>query len=73
MTCAIPATTNPKHQADNIGALKEPLPDKEMRMRMLKHMETIPEFDKVTTMPAYPGKTFDGVVQRGPRTSTKAN
>jgi len=67
VTCAIPATTNPKHQADNIAALKGPLPDKEMRSRMLKHMETIPEFDKVAKMPAYPGKTFDGVVRRGRR------
>lgn len=73
VTCAIPATTNPKHQADNIGALKGPLPDAEMRIRMLKHMETIPEFDKVATMPAYPGKSFDGVVQRGSRTSSKSN
>jgi len=64
VTCAIPATTNPKHQADNIGALKGPLPDERMRNRMLKHMETIPDFDKVAKMPAYPGKTFDGVVRR---------
>ncbi|MDH3280062.1 MAG: aldo/keto reductase [Gammaproteobacteria bacterium] len=67
LTCAIPATTNPKHQADNIGALKGPLPDVEMRRRMLAHMETIPEFDKVAKMPVYPEKTFDGVVNRGPR------
>jgi diketogulonate reductase-like aldo/keto reductase len=72
VTCAIPATTKPKHQADNIGALKGPLPDKEMRARMLKHMETIPEFDKVAKMPAYPGKSFDGVVNRGSRTPAKA-
>ena len=72
VTCAIPATTNPKHQADNIGALKGPLPDEQMRSRMLKHMETIPDFDKVTKMPAYPGKTFDGVVKRGSRKSSKS-
>jgi diketogulonate reductase-like aldo/keto reductase len=72
VTCAIPATTNPKHQADNIGALKGPLPDEEMRIRILKHMETIPDFDKVAKMPAYPGKTFDGVVKRGPRKPSKS-
>lgn len=72
VTCAIPATTNPKHQADNIAALKGPLPDEKMRGRMLKHMETIPEFDKVAKMPAYPGKTFDGVVKRGSRKSNKS-
>ena len=72
VTCAIPATTNPKHQADNIAALKGPLPDKEMRSRMLKHMETIPEFDEVAKMPVYPGKTFDGVVRRGSPKSSKS-
>ena len=65
VTVAIPATTNPRHQADNIGALKGPLPDKAMRARMLKHMESIPDFDKVAKMAAYPGKSFDGVVKRG--------
>ncbi len=72
VTCAIPATTNPKHQADNIGALNGPLPDQEMRSRMLKHMQAIPEFDKVAKMPAYPGKTFDGVVKRGSRKPSKS-
>lgn len=72
VTCAIPATTKPKHQADNIGALKGPLPDAEMRSRMLKHMETIPGFDEVAKMPAYPGKTFDGVVRRGSRQPAKS-
>jgi diketogulonate reductase-like aldo/keto reductase len=67
VTCAIPATTKPKHQMDNIGALKGPLPDEEMRNRMLAHMQTIPDFDKVANMPAYPGKTFEGVVKRGSR------
>ncbi len=65
ITCAIPATTNPRHQADNIGALVGPLPDRAMRSRMLAHMETIPDFDQVAKMPVYPGKTFDGVVNRG--------
>jgi diketogulonate reductase-like aldo/keto reductase len=65
ITCAIPATTNPDHQSENIGALKGPLPDKAMRARMVKHMETIPGFDTLAKMPAYPGKTFSGVVRRG--------
>ncbi len=64
VTCAIPATTNPKHQADNIGALKGPLPDKAMRARMLAHMQALPGFDTVAKTPAYPGKTFDGVIRR---------
>jgi diketogulonate reductase-like aldo/keto reductase len=31
ITCVIPATSNPVHQAENMGALRGPLPDKEMR------------------------------------------
>jgi len=31
---------------------------------MVKHMETIPGFDKLAEMPFYPGKTFVGVVKR---------
>lgn len=64
VTAAIPATTNPNHESENIGALRGPLPDKAMRERMVKHMETIPGFDKLAEMPAYPGKTFVGVVKR---------
>ena len=65
ITCVIPATSNPAHQAENIGALRGPLPDKEMRARMVKHMETIPGFDKLQEMPAYPGKTYNGIIRRG--------
>jgi len=64
ITVAIPATTNPDHQTENIGALRGPLPDQVMRARMVKHMETIPGFDKLAEMPPYPGKTFVGVVKR---------
>lgn len=39
---------------------------------MLAHMETIPGFDKVAKMPAYPGKKFDGVVKRGRRSPSKS-
>jgi hypothetical protein len=64
VTCAIPATTNPDHESENIGALKGPLPDKEMRARMVKHMETIPGFDKLAAMPPYPDKVFNGIIRR---------
>jgi diketogulonate reductase-like aldo/keto reductase len=64
VTCAIPATSNPEHQAQNMGALKGPLPDTEMRKRMLKHMETIPGFDKLHETPPYPGKTYNGLIRR---------
>jgi diketogulonate reductase-like aldo/keto reductase len=64
ITCAIPATNNPAHQSENIGALKGPLPDKEMRARMLRHMETLPGFDKLGAMAPYPGKAYNGVIRR---------
>jgi diketogulonate reductase-like aldo/keto reductase len=64
VTCAIPATNNPEHQAQNIGALKGPLPDAEMRRRMVKHMETIPGFDKLQDTPPYPGKSYNGIIRR---------
>jgi diketogulonate reductase-like aldo/keto reductase len=64
ITCAIPATSNPDHQAENIGALKGPLPDKEMRARMVRHMESIPGFDKLAEMAPYPGKSYNGIIRR---------
>ncbi|MDH5264407.1 MAG: aldo/keto reductase [Betaproteobacteria bacterium] len=64
ITCAIPATNNPAHQSENIGALKGPLPDKEMRARMLRHMETLPGFDKLGAMAPYPGKAYNGIIRR---------
>lgn len=67
VTCALPATTNPDHQSENNGALRGPLPDREMRARMVRHMETIPGFDKLAGMPWYPGKQFRGVINRAQR------
>lgn len=64
ITCAIPATNNPEHQSENIGALRGPLPDREMRARMLRHMETVPGFDKLAAMPPYPGKAYNGIIRR---------
>jgi len=34
------------------------------RARMVRHMETIPGFDRLAAMPPYPGKTFNGVIRR---------
>ncbi len=63
LTCAIPATTNPDHVAENMGALRGSLPDNSMRARMVKHMESLPGFDKLLQTPWYPGKTFNGLVR----------
>jgi diketogulonate reductase-like aldo/keto reductase len=62
VTAAIPATTNPDHVAQNMGALKGALPDNAMRARMVQHMESLPGFAKLAQMPPYPGKQFTGLV-----------
>ncbi len=38
VTCAIPATSNPAHMAENIGALHGRLPDADLRRRMAQHV-----------------------------------
>jgi diketogulonate reductase-like aldo/keto reductase len=67
VTCAIPATTNPDHLAENVGAMRGPLPDRAMRARMVRHMETIPGFDRLAEKPWYPDKAFPGVISRAQR------
>lgn len=67
VTCAIPATANPEHLLENVAAMRGPLPDREMRVRMVHHMETIPGFDKLDEMPWYPDKTYPGVIGRAQR------
>jgi len=64
ITCVIPATSNPVHQAQNIGALRGHLPDKGLRSRMLKRMESILGFDKLQETPPYPGKSYQGLIRR---------
>jgi diketogulonate reductase-like aldo/keto reductase len=63
-TCVLPATANPRHAADNMGALFGPLPDQAMRARMLRHMESIPGFGAVTSTAPYPGRKYPGVIER---------
>lgn len=65
VTCALPATSNPEHAAENIAVLRGPLPDREMRARMVRHMESIPGFDKIAQMPWYPDKRYPGIIARG--------
>ncbi|MFC3123464.1 aldo/keto reductase [Pseudoroseomonas globiformis] len=61
VTSVLCGTSNPDHAADNVQALRGPLPDQAMRRRMVAHMETIPGFDEVGGTPWYPGK--DGLYQ----------
>jgi diketogulonate reductase-like aldo/keto reductase len=63
VTAAIPATTNPDHVIQNLGAMRGELPDLAMRARMVQHMESIPGFDQITQTPWYPNKQFAGLVR----------
>lgn len=63
VTAAIPATTNPDHVTENMGALKGVLPDNQMRTRMVQHMQTLPGFAQIAQIPWYPGKQFAGLVR----------
>lgn len=56
VTTVLCGTSNPDHMSDNVQALTGPLPDPRMRARMVAHMETIPGFGSIGTMPWYPGK-----------------
>lgn len=64
VTCAIPATSNPAHQTENIGALRGDLPDRKMRERIVKYMESVPGFDKLEATAWYPGKNYNGAIKR---------
>lgn len=41
VTCLIPATSNPNHMVDNMGAAVGRLPGEDMRRRMIEHIESI--------------------------------
>ena len=41
VTCAIPATSKPRHMADNMAAGFGRLPDDAMRKRMIAHVESL--------------------------------
>lgn len=41
VTAATPATSNPRHMVDNMGAAMGRLPDAEMRQRMVQHIESL--------------------------------
>jgi aryl-alcohol dehydrogenase-like predicted oxidoreductase len=40
VTCVIPGTRNPRHVADNLGAMSGPLPDAALRRRMAEHFDS---------------------------------
>lgn len=56
VTSVLCGTSNPDHMSDNVQAMTGPLPDERMRARMVAHMETVPGFGAIGSMPWYPGK-----------------
>lgn len=66
VTTALTATSSPEHARENVGALRGPLPNAAMRQRMVEHMETIPGFNQLASMPWYPDKQsqYQGVIRR---------
>ncbi|WP_375459088.1 aldo/keto reductase [uncultured Enterovirga sp.] len=66
VTTVLCGTSDPAHAAENVGALRGPLPDEAMRSRMVRHMEGIPGFDTIGRAPWYPDKQalYQGVIRR---------
>ena len=66
VTCCLSSTSTPAHAAQNVGALRGALPDRALRERMVRHMETIPGFSQIATMPWYPDKQqqYQGLIRR---------
>ncbi len=66
VTTVLTGTSNPEHAAQNVGALRGPLPDAAMRQRMVRHMEGIPGFSQLASLPWYPDKQaqYQGVIRR---------
>lgn len=65
VTSVLCGTSNPDHMSDNIKAMNGPLPDERMRARMVAHMETVPGFGSIGTMPWYPDKAnmYHGLIR----------
>lgn len=65
VTCVLCGTSNPDHMSDNLQAMRGPLPDEAMRRRMVAHMEAVPGFSSIGTMPWYPGKDrlYSGLIR----------
>lgn len=67
VTCCLSSTSNPAHALENVGALRGPLPDAAMRDRMVRHLERLPAFGQIASVPWYPGKEqqYQGFIRRG--------
>jgi aryl-alcohol dehydrogenase-like predicted oxidoreductase len=73
VTTVLCGTSNPDHMSDNVQAMTGPLPDERMRARMVAHLETIPGFGSIGTMPWYPGKDkmYSGLIREAQANAAK--
>lgn len=62
VTNIVPATSQPDHVVDNMGALYGELPDAAMRTRMADYYTGLPGVSEALRQPPYPGKNYGGVV-----------
>ncbi|MFD0855388.1 aldo/keto reductase, partial [Actinomadura adrarensis] len=58
VTCVLPATTNPAHAAENVKAMRGPLPNEAMRQDMVRYMRSVDGFSGIDQAAWYPGKVF---------------
>jgi aryl-alcohol dehydrogenase-like predicted oxidoreductase len=73
VTSVLCGTSNPDHMSDNVQAMTGALPDERMRARMVAHMETIPGFGSIGTMPWYPDKAnmYPGLIREAQANAAK--
>jgi aryl-alcohol dehydrogenase-like predicted oxidoreductase len=66
VTTVLTGTSNPVHAVENVATLRGPLPDATMRRRMVAHMETIPGFGTLGSLPWYVDKQaqYQGIIRR---------
>ena len=66
VTTVLTGTSNPAHAVENVATLRGPLPDEAMRQRMIRHMESLPGFDTLASLPWYPDKEaqYQGIIRR---------
>lgn len=65
VTAVLPATSDPDHVTENLKALRGPLPDPELRSRLVAELSVLDGFKELARMPWYPGKSYRGLVSRG--------
>lgn len=62
VTNVVPATSQPEHLVQNMGAMYGDLPDEGLRERMATHYAELPGVADAMKQPPYPGKEYGGVV-----------